>query len=229
MATWPRARRPASGRRAKKDHRERPWPTPEQVAAIVAAADGDWPVCFRLMAETGLRRGEAIGLRWGDLDPERRRLRVARSLGPHGESAPKTRAGGRLVPLTRATAEALRAHRLTAPRSGDGDPVFAHPGGGHQTPSNIHRAWRPACRKAGVRGLTLHTLRHYAASAFIRTGASVKTVQVVMGHASATLTLNLYAHLFDDDLDALAERVEAQAAAPAGQVVELGAKRGVVS
>ena len=60
-------------------------------------------------------------------------------------------------------------------------------------------------------GREAQPLSHYAASCFDRAGASVKTVQTAMGHSSA-LTLDLYAHLFDADLDALAERLEAQGA-----------------
>jgi integrase len=214
-----------------QDHSERPWPTREEVEDIVAAAEAPWDLAIRLIVETGLRRGELIGLRWGDLDLERRRLRVARSVGPHGENAPKSRAGARSIPLRRSMADALVAHRLAATRSDDRDPVFPHPGGGHQSPHALHRAWCRARRRAGAREeLRLHSLRHYAASCFIRAGASVKTVQTAMGHSSATLTLDLYAHLFDADLDALADRLEAQDAQlvgtgrGAGQVVALGVR-----
>jgi integrase len=61
---------------------------------------------------------------------------------------------------------------------------------------------------AGVTGFTPHELRHTAASLAVSAGANVKTVQRMLGHASAATTLDLYADLFDDDLEAAAERLD---------------------
>jgi integrase len=65
-----------------------------------------------------------------------------------------------------------------------------------------------AAREAGLTGLTPHDLRHTAASLAVSSGANVKAVQRLLGHASAAMTLDVYASLFDDDLDALAERLD---------------------
>jgi integrase len=72
----------------------------------------------------------------------------------------------------------------------------------------------PAARAVGLEGLVPHELRHTAASLAISAGASVKGVQAMLGHASATLTLDRYGHLFGDELDAVAERLDAAARAP---------------
>ena len=61
---------------------------------------------------------------------------------------------------------------------------------------------------AGVTGFTSHELRHTAASLAVSAGANVKAVQRMLGHASAAMTLDLYADLFDDDLEAVAERLD---------------------
>jgi integrase len=66
----------------------------------------------------------------------------------------------------------------------------------------------PAARDAGLEGLTPHQLRHAAASLAVAAGANVKAVQRMLGHASAAMTLDVYAGLFDDDLDGVADRMD---------------------
>jgi integrase len=66
----------------------------------------------------------------------------------------------------------------------------------------------PAVRAAGLDGLTPHDLRHTAASLAVSSGANVRAVQRMLGHKSAAMTLDVYSGLFDDDLDALAERMD---------------------
>ena len=65
---------------------------------------------------------------------------------------------------------------------------------------------------AGLDGLTPHELRHTAASLAVSAGANVKSIQRMLGHASAAMTLDVYSGLFDDDLDAVADRMDAAAA-----------------
>jgi integrase len=80
------------------------------------------------------------------------------------------------------------------------------------------RVFEPAARTAGVDGLVPHELRHTAASLAIAAGASVKGVQAMLGHASATLTLDRYGHLWPDELDAVADRLDAAARATVANV-----------
>jgi len=72
-------------------------------------------------------------------------------------------------------------------------------------------ALRHAANAAGLEGLTPHELRHTAASLAVSAGANVKAVQRMLGHASAAMTLDVYSGLFDDDLDGVAERLDAGA------------------
>jgi hypothetical protein len=92
------------------------------------------------------------------------------------------------------------------------------------------RVWDPAVAAAGLTGLTPHDLRYTAASLAIASGASVKQVQRMLGHKDAAMTLNVYASLFEDDLDDVSDRLDAalvQAAAasvrpePSADVIEL--------
>lgn len=73
--------------------------------------------------------------------------------------------------------------------------------------------WRPVLKKLGMPTVGLHALRHSAAARMISAGANTKAVQSILGHRSAAFTLTVYGHLFDEDLDALAKRIDGQSAA----------------
>jgi len=135
----------------------------------------------------------------------RRRLVVAESV---------TEVGGRLVwslPKTNRTRTVPFPPSL-APQieercqgKGPDDVVFTAPEGGTLRLGNWRRrVFDPACQAAGLVGVTPHDLRHTAASLAIASGANVKAVQQMLGHASAAMTLDVYAGLFGDDLDAVA-------------------------
>ena len=98
--------------------------------------------------------------------------------------------------------------------------MFTSPSGGVLRNTNFRpRIFDPAAERAGLVGVTPHELRHTAASLAVAAGANVKVVQLMLGHASAAMTLDVYAGLFGDDLDALADRLdEAFAARDADQV-----------
>ena len=117
-------------------------------------------------------------------------------------------------------AGALGAYLADRPHS-PSDLVFTMPAGGPLRASKWgERYFRPAVRATGLpEGLRVHDLRHTAASLAIRENASVKIVQAMLGHRSATQTLDRYGHLYPSDLDALAERLDrAHAAAMAADV-----------
>jgi integrase len=112
----------------------------------------------------------------------------------------------RSVPVPRSIVDDLAQHM--AGEAAD-ELVFSSPEGGVLLLRNFRRrAFEPACRAAGLDGLTPHDLRHTAASLAVRAGANVKAVQRMLGHASAAMTLDVYSGLFDDDLDGLADRLD---------------------
>jgi hypothetical protein len=124
------------------------------------------------------------------------------------------------VRLPHFLAEQLGAYLADRPCGPDAL-VFGMPQGGPLRASKWgERYFRPAARAAGLpKDLRVHDLRHTAASLAIRENASVKIVQAMLGHRSATQTLDRYGHLYPSDLDALAERLDrAHAAATAGEV-----------
>jgi integrase len=94
------------------------------------------------------------------------------------------------------------------------DFVFSAPRGGVLRIRNLRRAgFEPAVKIAGLDGMTPHALRHTAASLAIAAGANVKVVQTMLGHKSATMTLDLYGHLFENQLDEVADAMDAARAA----------------
>lgn len=115
----------------------------------------------------------------------------------------------RRVLLPRSLAVDLDKHleRLSA------DPaalVFTSPEGRPLRHSTFRqRCWLPALTRSGVPPIGIHVLRHSAAAAMISSGASPKEVQTILGHADAVFTLSVYAHIFDADLDRVADRLDA--------------------
>ena len=112
----------------------------------------------------------------------------------------------RSVPLPRSLVDPLAQH--VAGRAPD-ELLFTSPGGAVLGIGNFRKlVFDEAARRAGLDGLTPHELRHTAASLAVSAGANVKAVQRLLGHASAAMTLDVYSGLFDDDLDAVADRLD---------------------
>ena len=191
--------------------RLRTYLTAQQLEAFATAA-GDHRTLILTLGYTGLRWGEASALAVSDVDILNRRIHVRQSVadikGQLVFGTPKSHAT-RSVPITVSLAHELE--KLLEGRSPDA-PLFAAPGGGWLYLRNFrYRVFDPAVKAAGLPKITPHTLRHTAASIAISSGANVKAVQRMLGHASAAMTLDVYADLFDEDMDTLAERLETTA------------------
>lgn len=180
-----------------------------QVEALASAAGEYAPVIY-VLAYCGLRWGEVAALQVGDVDLARRRLTVERSVtevNGHLEwGAPKDHQR-RSVPFPAFLTDALTT---ASARRADHDPLFVSTGGGVLRVRNARRDWFDrAAATAGVSGLTPHELRHTAASLAIAAGASVLGVQRMLGHEKASMTLDVYSDLFEEDLDAVGARLDA--------------------
>lgn len=200
---------PAEGVRLPRMNRKEPvFLTHAQVDQLAAACTG-YELFVRVLAYTGLRWGEATALEVRRVDLMRRRLEVVRSAVELGKEItyglPKTHQR-RWVPLPRSQVDQLAEHIAGKQPN---ELVFTSPRG---TPLRNHnfraRVFGPAAAAIGVPDLTPHDLRHTAASLAVQAGANVKAVQRMLGHASAAMTLDVYAGLFGDDLDAVADRLD---------------------
>lgn len=171
---------------------------------------GPHRVLVLLLGYTGLRWGEAAALRVRRVDLLRGRIEVAESVteveGRQVFGPPKSHAR-RWVPVPRFLREDL-ADQLVG-RAPD-DFSFPSKAGTPLRVNNFRRGWfDQAAEASGLPGLVPHELRHTAASLAIASGASIKGVQSMLGHASAAMTLDRYGHLFGDELDAVADRMAA--------------------
>jgi integrase len=157
----------------------------------------------------GIRWGEATGLRVRRLDLLRGKINVTENAvevgGAYEWGTPKSHES-RTVPVPPFLRPMLAA---LCEGKGPDDPVFTAPRGGLLRYRSFRRdEFNNAATEVGLDKLTPHELRHTAASLAISSGANVKVVQQMLGHASAAMTLDLYAHLFADDLDAVATRLD---------------------
>jgi integrase len=169
------------------------------------------PVFMRLLAYTGVRWGEAAALRVRRIDLANRRIRIARTFsevnGAQHEFLPKN-GKPRSVPIPEFLCPELEA--AIAGREDD-ELVFLTRRGGSIRANNWRtREFNPACAAAGldIPGLTPHKLRHTAASLAIASGADVKVIQTMLGHKDASMTLDIYGHLFPDRLDEVAAALD---------------------
>ena len=179
-----------------------------QVVELAEAAE-PYGLLIRFLAYTGLRWGEMSALRVSSLDLLRRRVRIGSAfVEVHGkliEGTPKTHQK-RTVPLPRFLVDELARH---VEGKSPGDLVFSTPAGAPLRNTNFRRRhWDKAVTAVGLDGPTPHDLRHTAASLAVAAGANVKAVQRMLGHASATMTLDVYVGLFGDNLDTVADLLD---------------------
>jgi integrase len=206
-------RNPCEGvRLPKRKHADRGYLSHQQVKALAAAVERQ-PEVVRFLTYTGLRWGEMAALRVQDFDMLRRRVNVSRSVTESGGlvwSTPKTHER-RSVPFPASLADELSALMVGKGRDAL---VFTDLRGGVLRNSNWRaRVFDPAvtkCQKAddSFPPISPHDLRHTAASLAISAGANVKAVQRMLGHAKASMTLDTYADLFDEDLDSVAANLD---------------------
>ncbi len=166
-----------------------------------------------VLANTGMRRGEVLGLRWADVDLDAALLRITRTLittdvqrkGSPGMAwgTPKTAKGRRTVALDPGTVAALRQHRARQLQErlalgqgyADEDLVVAGPDGRPLHPKAISYQFARAAKLAGLPAIRLHDLRHTHATLALRAGVHPRVVQERLGHANVSITLDTYSHV----------------------------------
>lgn len=203
---------------------QKTWNSDELREFLEAIAEHRLYALYVLLATTGMRRGEALGLRWSDLDLDGAELHVVQTLVAINYqpvfSAPKTKRSRRLIYIDVDTVGVLRAHRarqreerLAAGPVWDGehDLVFCEVLGGPMIPDRVSRDFRTLVRRALVRDIRLHDLRHTFATLALKGGVHPKVVSERLGHATVGITLDLYSHVTPaigrDAADVVASRI----------------------
>ena len=203
----------------------RAW-TPAQVSQFLTAVAGDrLAPLWRLIAVTGMRRGEAVGLRWRDVDLVEGVATICWQRTTVGgrvhEGPPKTTAGNRTVALDDSTVAIMKAwkRQQSAERlvMGAGWPahdlVFTNADGGAVWPNRPTAEFAKHAAALGFPPIGVHGLRHSAATMMMAAGVNPKVVQQRLGHAHVSITLNLYTHVMPGHdraaVDGLAKALDA--------------------
>jgi len=195
--------------RPRVEVKEAAYLTPEQVKRLIEAArDTRYCLLFELLVNTGLRRGEALALKWRSHVKEddgwlKVRGTLVRENGDLVTTSTKTAKSRREVPITDRTAAILQQLRTrqTAERDRAGSQwtetgyVFTTAFGEPCDPRNALRALKVAAEEAGLPSMGLHTLRHSAASTMLANGVPLKVVSEIMGHSSVSITGDIYGHV----------------------------------
>lgn len=193
---------------------EQVWTAKELQTFLKSTHDDRLGVLWHVMGTTGLRRGEALGLRWSDVDLEAgtlrvRETRVSVNYEVH-EGDPKSDAGKRPLPLLPETTAALKAWKAkqNAERLAwgagwkDSGYVFTRENGEPWHPDRISKLFARAVAGAKVPRIRLHDLRHGFATYHVQKGTNVKVLQKLMGHSRIGVTLDTYSHPEYEDLAA---------------------------
>ncbi|WP_158738482.1 site-specific integrase [Alteribacillus sp. YIM 98480] len=174
-----------------------------------AKKEDDLYIFFHLALSTGMRPGEILGLKWSDIDPHKKVVRVVRSLTRQMEfKAPKTGTGKRYITLDDETISQLKSHRtrqkekiMRAGKAYDkkSDLVIATRLGNPVNQRNVLRTWyritEPLVEQWKVNQIRMYDLRHTHASMMLSEGVHPKVVSERLGHASVRTTLDIYSHI----------------------------------
>ncbi len=182
--------------------------TPDQGRALLTAVQGHrLEGLYRVALSLGLRLGEALGLRWEDIDLDTGTLRVAVALqrrkGSRELVEPKTQQSRRTLPLPQVLISALKTHRTrqleerlaAAPAWHDQGLVFPSTVGTPIEPRNLTRHFKSVLQAAELPNIRFHDLRHTAASLLVAQGVHPRVVMEILGHSQISLTMNTYAHV----------------------------------
>lgn len=187
---------------------------PEKVSGFVSALEegsgGQYGMLFGFLLASGCREGEALGLRWSDVDWEKSAVRVERQVtwvdNQPVELLPKTRSGVRAVSIPSWGIGLLRKQKAQVAewrlRAGEGwqggERVFTTANGRVPSPSNLRRAFLGLCQRLELPAVRLHDLRHLHLSLLAMNGVPVKVAQARAGHSSPILTLRVYQHVLGE-------------------------------
>lgn len=196
----------------------------DQRRFLAAAKGQSYEYQYRFALQTGLRTGELVGLKWEDINFERKTLTIERSMefrykvGEWRVGPPKSKSGYRTIPLTDEAICILKAQKeknrkLKVIYKEWADTVFLCRKGQPVKNSTYDTALFKICDKAGIKRFSMHVLRHTFATRCIEGGMTAKTLQKILGHSNIGITMNLYVHITEEEkqkeIDLVAEALKA--------------------
>jgi integrase len=183
--------------------------TPAELRKVLSATTDPWRVPIALAIYTGMRQAEALGLQWGDIDWIRNTAEIRRTYRCGAFYQPKTASSRRTVELPGELVAELKRWRLACPK-GEHDLVCPSVAGKPMRASALlMRGFVPALRRAGVRRVRFHDLRHSFASNLLAAGVDVVTVSNALGHSGPNITMTVYAHAVPKARHGAADRMAA--------------------
>lgn len=190
--------------------------------AVVDAMRGDrLEAVVTVALATGLRQGEALGLRWQDVELDEGVIHVRHALQRMGGTVqlvePKTKRSKRTVALPASAVTVMREHRKrqlqerlwAGSRWQEGDFVFTSTIGTPMTGADLTRRFQALLAAAGLPRMRFHDLRHGAASLLLAQGVPPRVVMEMLGHSTITLTMDVYSHVIPDLRREAADKMEA--------------------
>jgi len=193
----------------------------EQLRLLIKAAkDADIEIPITLAVSLGLRRGELLGLRWENVDLEKRTITVSDNLVPTSKGnitkAPKSENSRRTIDMPEGLVEILRKHRLKqaewrlmlGPMYRDEGYVCCQQDGSCWAPSYFSKKFADFLRKHNLPHCRLHDLRHSNATLMLKHGVPAKVASQRLGHSGIGITLDLYSHVLSDMQKDAAERID---------------------
>lgn len=202
----------------REEHQEMDYLKPQEIQLLLKHSEEPYKTLFLVAVLTGMRRGELLGLQWGDVDWNNNQILIRRSLDiKAGEdesgnywrfSSPKTRGSIRTVVMSPKLREALQIHRINGAVNPH-DLVFCTKKGTPIDPDNlIKQQFHPALDRAEIRRIRFHDLRHTYTALLIAQGAHAKFIQSQLGHSSIQTTMDLYGHLLPQTHHGVGEKLD---------------------
>jgi integrase len=182
---------------------------PDQIRAFLdAVCEQKYRTIFLTAIMTGARQGEVLGLKWSDVDFQKKQIHINQTFNHGRFFDPKTQGSSRRIDLAPMVLRELAAWKLKCGGK-DGDLVFQNEAGQPLNYSNmVQRYFLKALKDAMIPRVRFHDLRHSYASLLLSQGENIKYIQTQLGHSSPMVTLNVYAHLLKDSNQEAACRLE---------------------
>jgi len=196
----------------KQERTEKPALTEIQLYALFDAVPIRHKAFFMTLAFTGIRTGEALGLKWVDVDFASRDLNIRRAIYRGKETTPKTSSSIRPRPMVDDLYTALLNHKAMSAHTQPEDYVFASSSGRPMNPDSLREVLQECLKKLDIkfdlpRADGMHLLRHTSGSLIYRRTADVKLAQEWLGHSSSRITMDTYVHLMKGAQKETAEAV----------------------
>lgn len=165
---------------------------------------------YLFVLQTGLRTGELTGLRWEDIDFQKRLIHIRRSMRYDSSinefiiDEPKSKSGYRDIPMTQMAYDVLmevkkKKIKQTICLMQNRDLIFLNRNGNPTTNADYDLSLLNICKKAGIERISMHTLRHTFATRCIESGMKPKTLQMILGHSQISMTMDLYVHVTEEE------------------------------